>query len=265
MAYQPPDIIPARGFSLDSLQWLSPPPVLAPWVQCIWHAANGHAVAAGIPEKLYPDGGSSLTFTLTATQVSAHYFHHTHVMRKSWPLSTQQISIRFLAGGARALLGINLDDFENIDIDLLQTPFAQQASLRRLAEQLITLDSAAQLQLILHWLMALAQSALPLPRQLPAILKYAATTLTPPQQLATQHGLSRRTLERQVRKYVGFSPQQLYRYWQIRQARQRLMSSNDSLTDIALRCGYFDQAHFTNVFHEQTLETPLAYRQRKQR
>ena len=67
------------------------------------------------------------------------------------------------------------------------------------------------------------------------------------EQLARDLGLSDRQLERRFRRGVGISPKQfamLLRFgWSLRLHRQGLRTA-----DIALACGFFDQAHFTRTF-----------------
>ena len=67
------------------------------------------------------------------------------------------------------------------------------------------------------------------------------------EELARALGLSDRQLERRFRRDVGISPKQFSMLWRFGQSlhlhRQGLRTA-----DIALACGYFDQAHFTRAF-----------------
>jgi transcriptional regulator GlxA family with amidase domain len=45
-------------------------------------------------------------------------------------------------------------------------------------------------------------------------------------------------------------------------ARHLLETSNQSLTNIAVQCGFYDQSHFTRQFKASTGITPLDYRRR---
>jgi AraC family transcriptional regulator len=40
-----------------------------------------------------------------------------------------------------------------------------------------------------------------------------------------------------------------------------MLTTDYSLAEISLRCGFFDQSHFTRVFAEATRETPGRWRQ----
>ncbi|MDV6316454.1 helix-turn-helix domain-containing protein [Idiomarina sp. HP20-50] len=263
MSYNKFDIIPAASFSDIGLKMVPPLRCLSSWVQCLWANDGSKSNPQRVEEKLYPDAGSSLTFEIRNTEIKARYFHHTRVFAHRWDLSTKHISVRFRAGGARALLGLDIDDLQNIEIDLLDTAFPQRSSLQLLMDTLPALSTTQQIEAVQNWLLTLSCRAQEPHYKWSTLLARASTDLIPPQQLALQNGLSRRTLERQLRKYLGFTPNQLHRFAQIRKARQHLIMTPDSLSDIALACGYFDQAHFTNAFREQALETPLQYRQRK--
>lgn len=257
------DVIPAASFSNIGLEMISPFPGLSSWIQCLWVTDHTKNNSRHVEEKLYPDAGSSLTFEIRNTRINARYFHHTRVVTHRWDTSTRYISVRFRPGGAKALLRLDIDDSQNIEIELLDTAFSQQLSLQPLMDMLPTLSADQQVQAVQNWLLTLSYRAQEPNRKWSTLLAHASTYLIPPQQLALQNGFSRRTLERQLRKYLGFTPNQLHGFAQIRAARQYLILTPDSLSDIALACGYFDQAHFTNAFREQTLETPLQYRQRK--
>jgi len=257
------DIIPAASFPSIDLMMIPPGPSLARWVQCMWVALKPPHAQSVIAEKLYPDGGTSLTFVIDNTGASARFFHHNQVTTYHWNMSKHHISIRFRPGGATALLGLDISDIHNMETDLLELPFPHLADLTRLLDTLPVLSVTERLSAIQHWLSELTYRAHLPERKWSALLAYASANLVPPQQAANLKGVSRRTLERQLRKQFGHSPNQLHSYAQIRHARQRLMNTSDRLSDIALDCGYFDQSHFSNAFREQTLETPSEYRQRK--
>lgn len=83
------------------------------------------------------------------------------------------------------------------------------------------------------------------------------------EQVVRTHGLSRRTLERHVRNEVGLSPAQLNRLGQVKRARELLAEPFPPLAQVAVECGFHDQAHFTHHFQRATGETPARYRRRK--
>ena len=70
-------------------------------------------------------------------------------------------------------------------------------------------------------------------------------------ELAAEIGVSCRHLTRQFQRAVGLSPKEFGRVSRFLHALQLLNAGNSrSLTDVALDCGFFDQAHFNHEFRE---------------
>ncbi|MCC2616229.1 AraC family transcriptional regulator [Aestuariibacter halophilus] len=262
VSYSQLGIIPAASFATLDFALLMPDPALRRWVQCLWSSPTANNPTM-LEEKFYADGGSSLTFTITPWGAHAHYYHQTRTSKQTWDMSVSRISVRFRPGAAAALLGLDVGELANIDIDLASMPLRQKVGLTALLDTLPELSQHTRLEAVQDWLIALSRDQQPPSPKWRLLLEHAATHLIAPQELAAEHGVSRRSLERYARKQLGFTPNQLHGFAQIRQARQRLITTTDSLADIALACGYYDQAHFTNAFRQQTLETPLHYRRRK--
>lgn len=263
MRYQQLDVIPAASFSYIDVALTSPLPPLCEWVQCLWATNRSNPHLLDLEEKLYPDAGTSLTFEIHDHHVNARYFHNTQVLTHRWDLSKRYIGIRFRPGGATALLSDAVNEVQNADIDLLDLALPQRDHLQRLMDHLPTLTSVQQIGAVEHWLAGLIPEAHQPAYPLSAVLTESSKTLLPPQQLADRIGLTRRTLERHFRRHLGFTPNQVHNFAQIKQARRQLITSAAGLSEIALDCGYFDQAHFTNVFRQHTFETPRQYRLRK--
>ena len=75
--------------------------------------------------------------------------------------------------------------------------------------------------------------------------------------LASNVGLCTRQLTRRFENAVGVSPKQFARVSRfLSGVRSLRRSAHQSLTDIALECGYFDQAHFNHDFREFAGMTP---------
>jgi AraC family transcriptional regulator len=67
-------------------------------------------------------------------------------------------------------------------------------------------------------------------------------------------------LARVFRKHVGCSPAEFVRRRRLERAESLLRYSTRPLVDIALDCGFVDQAHLTNVFRAQRGSTPAEFR-----
>ena len=67
-------------------------------------------------------------------------------------------------------------------------------------------------------------------------------------QLASEIGLCTRQLTRRFENAVGVSPKEFARVSRFLNGVRRLRASRQTLTETALECGYFDQAHFNHDF-----------------
>lgn len=81
-------------------------------------------------------------------------------------------------------------------------------------------------------------------------------------ELAELAGLSERHFQRVFARLFRSGPTEHLLRVRIRAASRRLAESGESLAEIATRCGFYDQAHFTNQFRRFRGVTPLDYRRR---
>jgi AraC-like DNA-binding protein len=75
-------------------------------------------------------------------------------------------------------------------------------------------------------------------------------------------GVSRRSLERHLKKATGRTPRGEIRRAQIDQARKMLVESDVPMYEIAKSCGFDPQARFFIVFKRETGMTPAEFRRR---
>lgn len=81
--------------------------------------------------------------------------------------------------------------------------------------------------------------------------------------LASQAGLSRYHFAAVFRRALGNSPHQHVREVRLRCSRTMLRSTERSILDIALSCGFANASHFAAAFRADCGETPTAYRARR--
>ena len=80
------------------------------------------------------------------------------------------------------------------------------------------------------------------------------------EQVATLARCDRRTLQRLFRSYVGVSPKWVLQRYRLHEAAEQIADgSAGSIADLALRLGYFDQAHFIRDFKAIVGRPPGAY------
>ena len=80
--------------------------------------------------------------------------------------------------------------------------------------------------------------------------------------LATMTHLHPNHFDRAFREIYGLTPMQMLRELRLRQARQLLETTDDSLAVIAEASGFYDVAHFSRTFRARYQQTPGHYRSR---
>jgi AraC family transcriptional regulator len=79
-------------------------------------------------------------------------------------------------------------------------------------------------------------------------------------EIARDVGVNAATLARAYRRHFGCTVGDRIRALRVRQAARELAETAEPLSEIALRAGFYDQSHFTNVFRRTLGVTPSAYR-----
>ena len=79
-------------------------------------------------------------------------------------------------------------------------------------------------------------------------------------QLAQQAGLSISQFERNFRKAFGTSPHQYLVGIRVEHACRLLTETDDTVTAVAQRCGFYDHAHFSRAFATWMGTSPASYR-----
>lgn len=79
-------------------------------------------------------------------------------------------------------------------------------------------------------------------------------------ELARACALSRSHFSRAFKCSTGLSPQDWIRHQRIARAKQLIQSTDLTLTQISLECGFCDQAHFCHIFTRSEGITPFAWR-----
>jgi AraC family transcriptional regulator len=82
-------------------------------------------------------------------------------------------------------------------------------------------------------------------------------------QIAAECGLSRSYFEKAFKASLGTPPHRWLVRQRIRQAEEKLEQTNDSVSSIALSCGFTDQSHLTRVFGAIVGSSPAAWRRQR--
>jgi PAS domain S-box-containing protein len=80
--------------------------------------------------------------------------------------------------------------------------------------------------------------------------------------LASQCGISVRQFERRCREQLRVAPRELIMKMRVHRACDQLRETRDPIAEVALACGFYDQAALTRQFHKHVGLTPGQYRRR---
>lgn len=78
--------------------------------------------------------------------------------------------------------------------------------------------------------------------------------------MAAKAGLSNSHFSRVFKKTMGQSPHQFVMSYRVEQAKKMMADPDRAMIDIALSCGFADQAHFSRVFKQIEGQNPKQYR-----
>ncbi|SDS60719.1 Transcriptional regulator GlxA family, contains an amidase domain and an AraC-type DNA-binding HTH domain [Pseudomonas cedrina] len=105
--------------------------------------------------------------------------------------------------------------------------------------------------------------ARPIPRPLNVAVSLMENHIEEPleiDEIASHVGVSRRQLERRFARYLNAAPNRYYLELRLTRARQLIMQSNRSLTDVALATGFVSYPHFYKRFKDLFGLPPMAFR-----
>lgn len=251
-----------------------PQPPLSDFVNSIW-LYQGYSAAHQL-ERILPDGSLELVINLQENNIRV-YDRQNPVRFESFSGSVivgpqteffvidtacQQatMGVHFKAGGAFPFLGVPASELLGRHLSL-ETLWGEAATVLR--EQLLEAETpSARLQLLEQTL--LAQATRPLARH-PAInfalreFQSCAPSSTVAQ-VTDQIGLSQRHFIQLFSDEVGLSPKRFLRVRRF-QETLALIRKNSAIqwTEVALACGYFDQAHFNHDFRAFSGLNPTVY------
>jgi AraC-like DNA-binding protein len=79
------------------------------------------------------------------------------------------------------------------------------------------------------------------------------------QQLAAEAGYSRRHFSERIRDAIGVAPKLAARVLRLEHACRLMADQRPDLADVAMACGYYDQAHLTHEWRDLAGCSPRAW------
>ncbi len=104
-----------------------------------------------------------------------------------------------------------------------------------------------------------------LPEPLRQLLELMQSNIEEPltlEELSSHIGISRRQIERLFQTHLETTPSRYYLELRITHARRLLLQSNESITHIAIACGFVSSSHFSNCYKDYFGTSPSATRQK---
>ncbi|MEM9481186.1 MAG: AraC family transcriptional regulator [Verrucomicrobiota bacterium] len=102
-------------------------------------------------------------------------------------------------------------------------------------------------------------------RELAPVMRYIEAHFTEQismEEMAKLAGLSSTHFNRRFRGLLRMAPTDFLKSLRVQEAQRLLAYTQDSMGEVALASGFYDQSHFTKRFKQVTGLTPLAYRKK---
>ena len=250
-----------------------PSPALAGFVRCYWTLTAAPAAGPPALERVLPDGCVELI-----VHAGAPFERHDerrgverqpltfvvgpttrHLMIRPTG-EVRVLGIRFLPGGAHRFLAAPAHELADRALELDAVSRLLGADI---GERVAVARSDAEVVRLVEGLLLRAAGD---DDERGRVIRRAAAYVVRASDdfsmraLSSRVGLGQRHLERRFREVIGIGPkalQRISRFQRVVRAIER--GSEPRWPELALRCGYYDQAHLTRDFRELSGTTPAAF------
>jgi AraC-like DNA-binding protein len=244
-----------------------PGPEFASIVERFWLLEGA---AAGAPDAIIPDGRVEVVFHYGGT-FWRHLPDERPIRQPASLLVGQMVepvvlapegesgvaAIRLMPAAARTFLGFPAREIAGRFVEL-DAVCASTGELReRLAE---AGGDAARIQLLEAWLRRLIRRTTrpQMDAAVSAIVQSGGRA--PIDRIAARTGLGVRQIERHFHDEVGLGPKTFARIVRLQAALARIRQGGaSSLSDVAIACGYYDQAHMARDFRQLAAMSPTVW------
>lgn len=227
----------------------APPDRLKQYVECFWTVELGSSLSE---YPVLPDGCVDIVYSPSVTRELQLVGVMTSARRFALSAGQFQFGVRFRAAMSQAFLPLPGPDTLDQSIALSDI---WGADARRLTEQILEAQSPRQCIGLIEARLANPSDVTLVQRLCSSIVQAAGQVRV--DDLAFQAGLSSRQLRRLFIEQLGLSPKHFCRVIRFRNSLSRLSERGHAdWVQMALDCGYYDQAHFINEFREFSGYTP---------
>jgi AraC-like DNA-binding protein len=240
------------------------PTALTPFVKLIWWLECDRSIHDVGPERILPDGCVELVFHFRDPFYTAFPNQKGYAQPQGFVVGQMNefieiaphgkvgfVAVRFSAQGAYRFLPGSL---KRIAGGVVATRDIWKGSDGEILDRIATAPTMSRriaiIEDLLNNYLALTQREdILVDRALELIQLHTGTLRIA--ELASAVGASTRQLNRRFESAVGVTPKQFSRVSRFVHALNELRSHrNTTLTEVALSCGYFDQAHFNHEFRQ---------------
>src|SRR5579862_1291348 len=226
---------------------IAPSAAFAGTIECFWTLRIDELAAA---HRVSPDGCADILFTGGDLHVVGAMTRYQDYQR---PPGGRVTGVRFRPGAWPGHFGI---PGHRITDTILPLEDLWGVRARRLRERVGSANSLEQCAALVEHSMHRREKATPVERAIRWMeQRHGVVSID---QVAGHCGLSPRQFRRLCLDQSGLTPKFLARVLRFRHAVSRLASSKANGADLALDCGYYDQAHFINEFRTFSGRTPAA-------
>ncbi len=218
-------------------------------MECFWSGG------ARPNHRVLPDGCTDIVFYFQDGRARAYAVGAMTQARIVDASAIEFLGVRFHPGMSHGLLGVPVSELTDQIVEL-ESLWGKDA--RRVEEQVVNAATEAER-------IALLTTALPTTPEVTPVQKAvewvaAVRGDASVDELARHVGLSARQFRRVCIEQTGLAPKMLCRIVRFRNTVGQLVErASVGHADIALDCGYYDQAHFINEFHEFSGLAPRQY------
>ena len=246
---------------------IKPTTPLRSFVECFWTLEGDGSVDASPPERILPDGCVEAILNF-----GDRFLQHVDGERRRQPRNfivgqmtgpilisasgvVRLLGIRFQPGGTRPFIDLPANEIADRVVELGGLSSKFERGLLECCAHVFELDqkiAAVDAYLVSKLkdskfdanLLALAASIID------------RRGLVSVDQLASQAGVSSRQLERRFLHEVGLGPKLLARIVRFQQVFRAVDQANPAWAEVAIECGYYDQAHLIRDFNQFAQQTP---------
>ena len=228
---------------------MPPSPRFADSIECFW---TSRETRRANPHRVMPDGCADILLTREGPGGALDVIGPMTRYR-DYTLSegVMLVGVRFRPGMWRATLPVPGD---RITDGILRLEEFWGGRARELLDRLAEASSAGKCAALFEKFLHPATAQTPVQRAVAWIEQHRGRVSV--DETARQAGLSPRQFRRLCLEQTGLTPKFLARVLRFRHAVARLGSRRESLVDVALACGYYDQAHCVHDVREFSGRTP---------